>query len=243
MAILRNQWKLTGDCHLIPLGKGFFIIKLSNEVDQNYIRNYRWDVQDHVLRTRNWIPNFRPENQRTSHALVWVSLLGLSLEYWDEKTLFTICDAIGNPVKVDDTTLKYSSGYAAKVLVEVNLANPIPNRLWIITKYGSFSQGVVLNNLPNFFSKCKIVGHFLSECRFQKNSSMEHPTESPTESVEKPIDKPQVNNVQEPFDICPPPVAPNIVNPASDNETLITNERFSSLQDEEMIVEEASGEK
>ncbi|XP_026428463.1 uncharacterized protein LOC113324361 [Papaver somniferum] len=153
--------------------------------------------------------NNRPENQRTSHALVWISLPGLSLEYWDEKTLFTICNAIGNPVKVDDDTLKYSSGYAVKVLVEVNLANPIPNKLWIITKYGGFSQGIVLIKLPKFCYKCKI---------------------------ERPIDKAQENIVQEPFDICPPPEVPLIVNPQSENEVLITNVRFSSLQDDEMIL-------
>ncbi|XP_026436412.1 uncharacterized protein LOC113334354 [Papaver somniferum] len=106
--------------------------------------------------------NNRPANQRTSHALIWVSLPGLRLEYWDEHTLFTICDEIGNPVKVDNATLKYSSGFAAKVLVEINLANPIPNKLWIITKYGCFSQEVLLHNLPKFCSKCKIVGHSLS---------------------------------------------------------------------------------
>ncbi|XP_026457971.1 uncharacterized protein LOC113358560 [Papaver somniferum] len=238
MGILRNQWKLTGDCHLILLGKGFFIIKLSNEVDQNYIRNYRWDVQDQVLRTRNWIPNFRPENQRTSHALVWVSLPGLSLEYWDEKKLFTICDAIGNPVKMDDDTIKYSSGYAANVLVELDLSKPIPNKLWIITKYGSFSQAIVLNKLPKFCSQCKLVGHLLSECRFKKNSSMEHPTDSSAESFEKPIDKSQVTKIQEPFDIFPPPTVPNIGNPQSDNDVLITNGKFSSLQDDEMVVGE-----
>ncbi|XP_026451371.1 uncharacterized protein LOC113351638 [Papaver somniferum] len=244
MAILRNQWKLTGNCQLIPLGKGFFTIKLSNEVDQNYIRNYRWNVEDRVLRTRNWIPNFRPANQRNSHTLVWISLPGLSLEYWEEKTLFTICDAICNPVKVDEATLNYSSGYAAKILVEVNLANTIPNKLWISTKYGSFSQEIVLNNPPKFCSKCKIVGHYLSECIFQKNSSMEHPTEITTESVKNQVEKPQVNNIQEPFDICPPPAVSNSVASPFINEILITSGRFSSLQDDEVVVNEnTSGER
>ncbi|XP_026417393.1 uncharacterized protein LOC113312670 [Papaver somniferum] len=36
--ILRQQWKLIGDCKLIPLGKSFFTIKLDNEIDRNYIK-------------------------------------------------------------------------------------------------------------------------------------------------------------------------------------------------------------
>ncbi|XP_026417146.1 uncharacterized protein LOC113312624 [Papaver somniferum] len=58
---------------------------------------------------RNWIPNFRLEYHRTSCANIWVHLPGLSLEYWDEQTLFTICEALGTPVKVDEATLNFES--------------------------------------------------------------------------------------------------------------------------------------
>ncbi|XP_026419616.1 uncharacterized protein LOC113315568 [Papaver somniferum] len=157
--ILRNQWKLKDKYQLIPLGKGFFTIKLSSIEDKEYITSGKWEVQDQVLRVRNWIPNFRPENQRTSKAMVWVHYRGLSLEYWDEETLFTIIRAIGTPIKVDAATLQYQSGYYAKVLIEIDLAKTIPNKLWIITKYGAFSQGVTLTKIPKFCTKCKIVGH------------------------------------------------------------------------------------
>ncbi|XP_026417366.1 uncharacterized protein LOC113312848 [Papaver somniferum] len=169
--LLRNQWILKGQCHLIPLGKGFFTIKLDNEEDKNYIRTGNWEVLDQILRVRNWIPNFRSENQRTSKAMVWVQIPGLSLEYWDEKTLFKISRAIGNPIKVDAATLNYESGYYAKVLIEIDLAKSIPNKLWIVTRYGAFSQGVTLKNLPKFCHKCKIVGHQLSECRMQSTAT------------------------------------------------------------------------
>ncbi|XP_026428561.1 uncharacterized protein LOC113324454 [Papaver somniferum] len=242
MNILKSQWKLNGNCHLIPLGKGFFTIKLSNEEDKNYISNYRWDVQDQVLRTRNWIPDFRPENQRTSHALIWVSLPGLSLEYWDEKNIFTICDAIGNTVKVDDVILKFSSGYVARVLVELDLSEPIPNKLWIITKYGSFSQGIVLNKIPKFCSRCKIVGHTLAECRFNNNINKENPSEVPVGSVGKPIDKGQ-QMPHEPFDLCPPLIIPEVGTPKPNTEIPITEGRFSSLQDLAINEEDASNER
>ncbi|XP_026450615.1 uncharacterized protein LOC113350699 [Papaver somniferum] len=35
--ILRRQWNLEGDCKLIPLGRGFFTIKLDNAIDRQYI--------------------------------------------------------------------------------------------------------------------------------------------------------------------------------------------------------------
>lgn len=58
-SILSSQWKLKGKCQLIPLGKGFFTIKLDNEEDKQYIKSGTWEVLDQVLKVRNWIPNFR----------------------------------------------------------------------------------------------------------------------------------------------------------------------------------------
>ncbi|XP_026417232.1 uncharacterized protein LOC113312710 [Papaver somniferum] len=112
--------------------------------------------------------------------MVWVQFPGLSLEYWDEKTLFTIGRAIGNPIKVDAATLQYQSSFYAKVLIEIDLAKTIPNKLWIITRYGAFSQGVTLTNLPKFCTKCKIVGHLTTECRLSKPVSQSSMDQNPT---------------------------------------------------------------
>ncbi|XP_026398770.1 uncharacterized protein LOC113294598 [Papaver somniferum] len=105
--------------------------------------------------------------------MVWVQFPGLSLEYWDEATLFTISKAIGILIKVDAATLHFQSGYYAKVLIEIDLAKTIPNKLWIITRYGAFSQGVILTKLPKFCSKCKILGHLTTECRASQHSARE----------------------------------------------------------------------
>ncbi|XP_026451823.1 uncharacterized protein LOC113352188 [Papaver somniferum] len=121
--------------------------------------------------------------------MVWVHFPGLSLEYWDEKTLFTISRAIGNPVKVDATALNYQSGFYAKVLIEVDIAKQIPNKLWIITRYRAFSQGIILTNLPKFFSKCKIVGHLPSECRFNRQASSGDNAHTPPQQQQKINDK------------------------------------------------------
>ncbi|XP_026454556.1 uncharacterized protein LOC113355818 [Papaver somniferum] len=177
---MKNQWKLEGQCKMIPLGKGFFTIKLDNEKDKMGIKAGKWEVGDQVLWIRNWIPGFKPENHRTSSAMIWVHLPGLSLEYWDEQTLFTICRALGTPVKVDETTLNYDNGYYARVLMNIDLANKIPNKLWIKTKFGGFMQSVMLAKPPKFCDHCKIVRHLKIECRV-KNSSPKEPV--PKQSV------------------------------------------------------------
>ncbi|XP_026396104.1 uncharacterized protein LOC113290735 [Papaver somniferum] len=136
--ILRNQWKLIGECKLIPLGRGFFTIKLDNATNRNYIKSQVWEVTDQILKVRNWVYNFRPTSKRTSNAFVWVRFPGLGLEFWSESILFKICKEIGTPIKIDEATTKYDVGYYANVLVEVDFASSVPNKVWIGTKYGVF---------------------------------------------------------------------------------------------------------
>ncbi|XP_026459318.1 uncharacterized protein LOC113359978 [Papaver somniferum] len=198
----KNQWKLEGQCKMNPLGKGFFTIKLDNDRDKMTIKAGRWEVCNQVLWIRNWIPYFRPEKHRTSHAMIWVHLPGLSLEYWDEKTLFTICRALGTPVKVDEATLNYDNGYYARVLVNIDLANKIPNKLWIKTKFGGFMQSVILTKPPKFCDHCKIVGHLQIECRAKKTSSQYFATQQSTSNTPKGVN----TSSKEKFDICDPSI-------------------------------------
>ncbi|XP_026451540.1 uncharacterized protein LOC113351829 [Papaver somniferum] len=163
------------------------------------IKAGKWEVHNQVLWIRNWIPDFRPQNHRASQAMIWVHLPGLSLEYWDEATLFTICKALGTPVKVDEATLNFYNGYYARVLVNIDLAGKIPNKLWIKTKFGGFMQNVILTKPPKFCDHCKIVGHLQIECR-AKTSSPHEVTKSTVNATPKSTNQSQGMK----FDICDP---------------------------------------
>ncbi|XP_026383877.1 uncharacterized protein LOC113279402 [Papaver somniferum] len=169
--ILRNQWKLKGERKLIPLGRGFFTIKLENTEDRQYINEGIWEVTNQILQVRNWISNFRPENQRTSRAMLWVRFPGLGLEFWTEKILFKICKEFGNPVKLDAATEKCEVGYYSNVLVDVDFAKHIPNKIWIGTKFGGFFQNISIPDCPKFCHTCKILSHLITECRVEKSKN------------------------------------------------------------------------
>ncbi|XP_026417564.1 uncharacterized protein LOC113313055 [Papaver somniferum] len=172
--ILRSQWKLVGDCKLIPLGRGFFTIKLDNEIDRDHIKSKVWEVKDQVLKVRDWVYNFRPVSQRSSKAFVWVRFPGLGLEFWSEQILFKICQELGTPIKIVAETAKYDVGYYANVLVEVDYALPIPNKVWIGTKYGGFFQEISIPDCSKYCTICKMVGHFITEYRVEKNRVTEN---------------------------------------------------------------------
>ncbi|XP_026417562.1 uncharacterized protein LOC113313052 [Papaver somniferum] len=172
--ILRNQWKLVGHCKLIPLGRGFFTIKLDNKIDRAYIKSSIWEVTNQILKVRNWVSNFRPANQRSSKAHVWITLPGLGLEFWREKILFSICKEIGTPIKIDAATAKCEVGYYANVLVEVDFAQSNPNKIWMGTKLGGFFQDILIPDCPKFCSTCKIIGQLVTECRVEKKQDFSY---------------------------------------------------------------------
>ncbi|XP_026410720.1 uncharacterized protein LOC113305944 [Papaver somniferum] len=126
---LKQQWDIKGSLQFIPLGKGFFIIKLDNEADRSLIWKGLWMVESQILKLRAWEPNFNPETQKTSSAFVWISFPGLSIEYWKERILLQMGSKLGRAIKVDEVTLRIENGYYASVLVEVDFAKLIPRKV------------------------------------------------------------------------------------------------------------------
>ena len=66
---------------------------------------------------------------------VWVSLPNLPQHFFDNGLLFSIARLIGEPLKVDTTTVTLSRPSVARFYVEVNLLQDLPNKIWI--GYGS----------------------------------------------------------------------------------------------------------
>ncbi|XP_026459324.1 uncharacterized protein LOC113359984 [Papaver somniferum] len=158
-----NEWKFS----LI----GFFIIKLDNEVDMRYIWNGYWIVETQVLKLREWETNFNPAAQKITTDFVWINFPGLGMEYWKEKIIMDLGERFGRAIKVDETTLKKEVGYYASVLVEVDLSRYIPNQIEVKSKYGSFTQEVQIPHIPKFCNHCKVVGHWVAECRSNRDNT------------------------------------------------------------------------
>ncbi|XP_026416701.1 uncharacterized protein LOC113312162 [Papaver somniferum] len=199
--LLKQQWSLKGSLQFIPLGKGFFIIKLDNEDDRKHIWQGLWMVEEQTLKIRPWEPNFNPETQKTSLAYVWVTFPGLSIEYWKESILLQMGNKLGRAVKVDEITLKREIGYYAGVLVEVDFSKYIPSKVVVEYKYGKFEQVVQLLKKPKFCNHCLIVGHLTAECRIKRSECFEKQTEVVKEKAKKQWRK-KTSQVRTSFDIC-----------------------------------------
>ncbi|XP_026416712.1 uncharacterized protein LOC113312175 [Papaver somniferum] len=181
-SILRKQWKTRGSIQLIPLGKGFFVIKLDNEEDKQHIWSGDWKVEDQSLKLRVWEPKFKPEEQKSTSAFVWVQFPRLGMEYWKEKIILNMGNSLGRSIKVDETTLKREIGYYASVLVEMDVSKFIPNKIRVESKYGSFEQRV---HIPKVKNKNKVGFDIcFGEEETSQNSQHTHSLDSEDEIID-----------------------------------------------------------
>ncbi|XP_026433429.1 uncharacterized protein LOC113330837 [Papaver somniferum] len=178
-----QKWKLGQELlQFVPMSRGFFIIKLrSQEAKDKIMKVEAWFFGHQKLNLIEWFPGFDAEKQRSSHASVWVTFPGLSMEFWTEKTLLTMAKSLGTPIIVDKRTLAHEYGHFAAVLVDIDFAEPATDAIHVSGGGVDFLQPVEIQKVPKFCSKCKIIGHTDQECRKQAKNNVDN--QVPTQQI------------------------------------------------------------
>ncbi|KAF6135040.1 hypothetical protein GIB67_014089 [Kingdonia uniflora] len=162
----RNKWKISGQCKLIPLGKGFFITKLDNEIDKIYVWSHGpWIVEKMSMRLMPRSLFFSVDNHKNTNALIWCKFSGLPSELWSLKIILSLGKTLGTPIQVDQSTLNHDYRYYASVLVDIDLSQSIPNHVFIHIEGKMINQEIILHRVPKFCNHCKNVGHCIAECK------------------------------------------------------------------------------
>ncbi|KAF9621063.1 hypothetical protein IFM89_016087 [Coptis chinensis] len=125
--IALNLCKEKGDWKLVPLGKGFFMIRLVCEEDlRNIMGGGPWRFGDQILCLSKWTLDFDRAIQRSFTAFVWIKFPKLGQQYWYYEILMCMGRALGSLMGEDKHTLNRDFSFYASVLIEINLAKPIP---------------------------------------------------------------------------------------------------------------------
>ncbi|KAK9288342.1 hypothetical protein L1049_016795 [Liquidambar formosana] len=141
-------------------GRGYFDIHFATmEEMQRIWASSSCNLDPGILRLSPWIPDFNPEDQTNTHTQIWARIYRLSQEYWHHKQLTSIARGVGIPLRIDDATTLRKFGYYARVLVDVDLSNPLPKVLWVERKDHGFNAELFYENLPHFCTCCKSIGH------------------------------------------------------------------------------------
>ncbi|PON33061.1 hypothetical protein TorRG33x02_355600, partial [Trema orientale] len=133
---LQSIWGLTSSWRLISLGRGFFHILLSSEVDKSKVWGMgSLNLKPGVLRLQPW------------------------------QILSDLARGVGVPIRFDEMTLNGEFGHYARMLIDIDLSQPISDSLMVEVGSDCLFIPLEYERLPSFCSTCKFIGHEATNCR------------------------------------------------------------------------------
>ncbi|XP_073001955.1 uncharacterized protein [Typha latifolia] len=172
---LTSIWKTESEYKVIEFVHGFYIFQIKCEADRFKIwRNGPYVVRGEILALMKWIPNFR-DQAKIDTALVWFSLPGLPIEWWDKEKLETIAGEAGKlySVDIDETT----GECFARAYVEAYLNKPLVPGTWVGSDEDGWWQEFHYENIPSVCYRCRVLEHNQWACPEARLAHKIHPLE------------------------------------------------------------------
>lgn len=120
----------------------------------------------------HWTSDFM-EEEDSPWVLVWVTLPGLPLNYFQVSMLSSIGNGFGRYLKRDNTMMCVTHPEVAQTCVEIDVSKPLRNSFWLgpLGMVVSHFQKVISDLIPLFCMCCRKQGHLESNClRKDQNS-------------------------------------------------------------------------
>lgn len=93
----------------------------------------------------------------------------MSQEYWRKNILFSIVSGVGSPICTDTVTAKpmieRTFGQYVRVLVDIDLTQTLRYSLLVERKGFAFYVDLEYENLPDFCTYCRMIGHHVDYCK------------------------------------------------------------------------------
>lgn len=158
---LRELWKPKGSMYVMDLPRQFFMVRF--ELEEEYMAALSggpWRMFGSYLMVQAWNPQFDPLRDDIVTTPVWVRLSNLPVNFYHRAILMGIARGLGEPIKVDLTTLKFERGRFARVCVEVNLNKPLKGSVMI----NGERYFVAYEGIAAICSSCGMYGHLVHAC-------------------------------------------------------------------------------
>ncbi|XP_060212233.1 uncharacterized protein LOC132639857 [Lycium barbarum] len=156
-----QTWNTVADPEIYLHEDGYFIVKFQSIEDLHeilyagpYTINYR------PLILKPWTPDFEFTKEFPTEIPLWVKFPQLPMNFWGVNSLSRLATSIGTPMFVDECTAKDTRVSFARMLIEVNITKPLPDKIPVVEPSGRiFSQAVTYEWRPMFCEKCQTIGH------------------------------------------------------------------------------------
>ncbi|XP_059068499.1 uncharacterized protein LOC131859004 [Cryptomeria japonica] len=116
----KKKWKLNGQVNIYVMSKGFFVFSFSCEKDiSTVLAGGPWVIGKSSLALMKWSLNLDLSDSIFEVVPVWVRLLGLPLEYWNEDVLCGIASSFGEILSIGAMTATHKRLVFARICVGV----------------------------------------------------------------------------------------------------------------------------
>jgi hypothetical protein len=146
--------------------KGFFIVNFSTEAEcQRVLEQGPWFWGRSGLSMQRWFPDFNPLTMTAMTTPVWVRLPNLPLHFYSPSFLPTLGNALGRFIKIDTDRITKGFITFARICVEIDLSQGLPDRILIDWDEGDpFTQMVDYENTAFRCRSCQQTGHLQATC-------------------------------------------------------------------------------
>ncbi|XP_060216443.1 uncharacterized protein LOC132643924 [Lycium barbarum] len=146
-----------------------FVFKFATEGDKEEIlENGPYTFQNRPLIIREWTSDFEVSKEPQRIVPIWVNLPRFPVQCWAEENLGRIASYLGKPLCSDRLTAECERLSYARVLIEMDITQPMPNEMVIEKPDGStWEQAIEYEWQPKFCVDCNSFGHLAGECKVE----------------------------------------------------------------------------
>jgi hypothetical protein len=123
-----------------------------------------WAFDEGSLMLKRWRLGFNPSLEFFSLRHLWVLLPGLPLQLWNQQALEQIGASIGRFLRVDPSSLSVSDRRMARIYVEIDIQDGLPEILEIDWCSQLISQRLDYLGISFRCSLCRRTGHLRKDC-------------------------------------------------------------------------------
>ena len=170
---LKSLWNLD-NWHMLSIGLGYFVFEFASEETRDSLLNTGvLKLPVGHLYLQPWVPNFDPAKAASSLARVWLRMHGIGYEFMHSSVILSLATAFGRPIRIDTDSLDRCFGNYVRVLVEVDLAQPLETSVMLESPSLSLTVDGSFEKLPAFCSSCVAIGHSTMECQRGKRRKVQ----------------------------------------------------------------------
>ncbi|XP_060210967.1 uncharacterized protein LOC132637984 [Lycium barbarum] len=158
---MNQNWPTAANPELYLHDEGYYVIKFQSIEDMHEIfYSGPYTINNRPIVLKPWTIDFDFTKVYPTEIPLWVTFPKLPMSCWDIENLSRIASAIGVPVYADECTTKQTRISYARMLIEVNVTQPLPEKIMVMDPVGKqFLQEIDYDWRPKYCEICQQVGH------------------------------------------------------------------------------------